>query len=102
MKFFKMFTKASSETGRKSDQRLTLKDKYAAFQRLLKENDHVHGIMADLEEKRSGEYLFDKQYLHASVRSLSDGVFSIIESLDILSRGKFKALYESSRTQPVT
>lgn len=94
MKFFKRFAKASTEAGRKSDQRLTLKEKYAAFQNLLKGNDHVHGIMADLEEKLSGEYLFDKQYLHASVRSLSDGVFSIIESLDTLSRGKFKALYD--------
>ncbi|NTW66416.1 MAG: hypothetical protein HGB21_08960, partial [Nitrospirae bacterium] len=94
MKFFKRFAKASTETGRKSDKRLTLKEKYAAFQSLLKKNDHVHSIMADLEEKLSGEYLFDKQYLHASVRSLSDEVFSIIEYLDMLSRGKFKALYD--------
>ncbi len=49
--------------------------------------------MADMEEKLSGEYLFDRHYLNTNTRSVADAVSGIIKSLDTLSQGKYKGLY---------
>ena len=55
------------------------KKKYLAFQQLLEKNNFVLNIMADMGEKLSGEYLFDAQYVHASVIKIAYGVLHIIE-----------------------
>ncbi|MBI4679958.1 MAG: hypothetical protein HY753_01780 [Nitrospirae bacterium] len=46
-----------------------------------------------MEEKLSGEYLFDRHYLKINAKLISDGVFSIIESLNNLAHNKYKELY---------
>jgi pyruvate,water dikinase len=61
------------------------KKKYFAFQQLLAKNNFVLKIMADMEEKVSGEYLFDVEYIHASVRKIAYGVLHVIENLNALS-----------------
>jgi pyruvate,water dikinase len=66
--------------------------KLAAFQRLLEQNNAVLAAMADLEEKRNGEFLFDRAYLRNSFAALSDGVRGIIESLSELTDGRHGAL----------
>ncbi len=69
------------------------KKKYLAFQQLLEKNNFVLNIMADMEEKLSGEYLFDAQYVHASVKKIAYGVLHIIENLNALSsEDTYKAL----------
>jgi pyruvate,water dikinase len=69
-----------------------LKKKYLAFESLLKENNHVLLLMADMEEKLSGEYLFDRHYIDANVDELSGGVRKIIEHLNVLSHDKYGTL----------
>jgi pyruvate,water dikinase len=61
------------------------KKKYLVFQQLLAKNNSVLKIMADMEEKVSGEYLFDAEYIHSSVRKIASGVLHIIENLNALS-----------------
>lgn len=69
------------------------KKKYLAFQQLLEKNNFVLNIMADMEEKLSGEYLFDARYVHASVKKIAYGVLHIIENLNALSsEDTYKAL----------
>ncbi|GAQ93853.1 pyruvate, water dikinase [Thermodesulfovibrio aggregans] len=87
--FFKSKTKKTEE---KEKLKALLKEKYSYFQKVLNENNHVLSIMADLEEKLSGEYLFDMHYIKTSVTAISDGVRDIIENLNALSEGKYKAL----------
>lgn len=72
--------------------REVLKKKYLAFESLLKENNHVLMQMADMEEKLSGEYLFDRHYIEENVRSVSTGVLKIVDHLNILSNNKYPAL----------
>ena len=66
---------------RKTWQRLTgtqgtdqsrsgLEERYAHFQRLLQANNQVLALMADMEEKLSGDFLFDFEYIRASVQNL--------------------------------
>ena len=61
------------------------KKKYFAFQQLLAKNNFVLKIMADMEEKVSGEYLFDVEYIRASVRKIAYEVLYVIENLNALS-----------------
>lgn len=66
--------------------------KYRAFQEQLEQNNRVLELMADLEEKCSGEYLFDRQYIESRLAEISSGVDRIIESLNVLSRGRYRQL----------
>lgn len=50
--------------------------------------------MADMEEKLSGEFLFDNHYISETVRSVSDGVKEIIEMINTISHGKYSLLHE--------
>ncbi|MGB9714938.1 MAG: PEP/pyruvate-binding domain-containing protein [Thermodesulfovibrionales bacterium] len=50
--------------------------------------------MADMEEKLSGEYLFDRNYIKTNVRLIREGVLNIIENLNILSKNKHQQLFK--------
>jgi pyruvate, water dikinase len=93
--FFKKFGRKTAHVAEgKHTQGVPLKDRYLLFQNLLKQNNVVLSIMADLEEKLSGEYLFDRHYIDTNTRAIADAVLDIIKSLDTLSQGRFRSLYE--------
>jgi pyruvate,water dikinase len=71
-----------------------LKVKYSIFQQLLAKNNLVLELLADMQEKLSGEYLFDRQYINKNVRLISQSVFHIIENLNALSQDKYTQLYK--------
>ncbi len=71
-----------------------LKDKYAIFQQLLANNNSVLELLADMEEKLSGEFLFDRHYINVNVRLISQAVFNIIKHLNALSQDKYTPLYQ--------
>ena len=71
-----------------------LKYKYSIFQQLLAKNNHVLELLADMEEKLSGEYLFDMHYINTNVGLISEGVLNIIENLNALSKDKYSQLYK--------
>jgi len=91
--FINLFQKYFKKTPLKISVKDILKKKYLAFQNLLAENNNVLRYMADMEEKLSGEYLFDRQYILSHARSIADGVFKIIEHLNTLSNDKYTGLY---------
>lgn len=70
-----------------------MRRRYGAFRKLLSENNRILGLMADLEEKAGGDYLFDRNYLIVSTADISAGVHQIIKSLNELGRDKYLALY---------
>ena len=78
---------------RGQELKLTLKARYSKFLDLLEQNNTVLMLMADMEEKLSSEYLFDRQYVKATVAAMSTGVLGIIDSLNEISHGKYKELY---------
>lgn len=73
------------------------KKRYEAFQNLLHANNEVLELMADLEEKSSGDFLFDMAYIEKNVLSSLDKVSSIISSLNIIANGRYSALDKSFR-----
>ncbi|OGW38983.1 MAG: hypothetical protein A2Y97_04970 [Nitrospirae bacterium RBG_13_39_12] len=71
-----------------------LQKKYLYFQKMLSETNAVRMIMADMEEKLSGDYLFDMHYLRSNLNILSNKMPIIIDSLHEISDGKYSELYD--------
>lgn len=76
------------------EDRKHLQKKFKSFKNLLSSNNTVLEIMADMEEKISGEYIFDKRYIESQTRLLSEGVYDIIRNLNELAYEKYSGLYE--------
>ncbi len=69
-----------------------LKQRFLIFQKLLSANNSVLELMADMSEKLSAEYLFDKSYIEQNSRKISEGVSNIVDNLNKLSTNKYKLL----------
>src|SRR3990172_13213575 len=93
MDFLNIFKKTPKVKRRNEDVLEILRNRYLSFQSLLAENNRVLTIMADMEEKLSGEYLFDRQYIQTNARLIADGVFKIIEYLNIIASDKYQSLF---------
>ncbi len=77
-----------------SSSREQLQKKYQYFLKILSETNVVRMIMADMEEKLSGDYLFDMHYVRSNLNMLSNKMPLIIDSLYEISDGKYSELYE--------
>ncbi len=92
--FLKML-KRSSETIQQTDTiKEAFKNKYLTFQQLLAKNNLVLELMADMEEKLSGEFLFDRHYINQGITAISEGVKKIIDRLNEISNNKYSVLHE--------
>jgi len=69
-----------------------LQKRYNHFQTILSETSAVLEIMADMEEKVSGDYLFDMQYVRSNLHVISHKVPIIIDRLNKISDGKYLQL----------
>ena len=74
-----------------------LAEKYANFQRLLSANNAILALMTDMEEKLSGDFIFDLQYIRASVSQLAEETASLVEALNNLGDHRYERLIESHR-----
>jgi pyruvate,water dikinase len=72
-----------------------LAEKYAHFQTLLSANNQVLTLMADMEEKLSGDYLFDLQYIRAAVSQLHQETAKLVEALNGLGGNRYQGLSEA-------
>ena len=88
----RIFKKSPKLTEQKDTAKELMTVKYQAFRNLLATNNQVLELMADMEEKLSGEYLFDMHYIKTNVRLIGYGVSKIIENLNALSRDKYAQL----------
>jgi len=87
--FSKFFRKSSEVKEQTSLPAEAMRAKYQAFQKLLSTNNKVLELMADMEEKLSGEYLFDMHYIKTNIRLIGYEVRKIIENLNDLSDSEF-------------
>ena len=82
---------------RQSGAQAELSEKYANFQRLLAANNAVLSLMTDMEEKLSGDFLFDLQYIRASVSQLAEETAGLVEALNNLGDHRYESLIASRR-----
>lgn len=66
---------------------------FERFREVLNCNNRALEIIADLGEKLSGDYIFDKQYIYDSMRVLEEAVLQSVHALNSLSNGRYQGLY---------
>jgi len=97
MKFWKQLSgilrKPAPKEKRGKSRDLFLK-KFHSFQELLSQNNQVLELMADMEEKLSGEFLFDRHYITQRITDIAEGVKIIIDRLNEISGNKYSILHE--------
>jgi pyruvate,water dikinase len=81
--------------GQETQTQRELAEKYTYFQRLLAANNRALALMADMEEKLSGDYLFDFQYLRATVSQLREETAALVVALNGLGEGRYQALTQA-------
>ena len=68
--------------GQAGPAQVELAEKYKYFVRLLFANNQALALMADMEEKLSGDYLFDFQYIRATLEQLRQEGTALVEALN--------------------
>jgi pyruvate,water dikinase len=71
---------------------------FEKFQQILQGNNTVLEIIAQVEDKLSGEYIFDVNYIRSTCRSMSEEVYKIIYALNVLSNNAYPKLFERYET----
>jgi pyruvate,water dikinase len=97
MAFWKQFLKISKKPESQELRELRknqLQQKFRSFQELLSSNNNVLEMMADMEEKLSGEFLFDRHYINQKISGIAEGVKIIIDRLNDISNNKYSVLHE--------
>ncbi|MBI4644762.1 MAG: phosphoenolpyruvate synthase [Deltaproteobacteria bacterium] len=74
------------------DEQTRLRIKFDHFRRLLENNTQALEIMADMEEKLSGDFLFDTVYLQNQVERLGDNVSRLVTELNLLTENRYPEL----------
>lgn len=63
------------------------------FQQVLEGNNVILELMAQLEDKLSGEYIFDINYLKHAVNELSEEVYRVASNLNIITNNRYPELF---------
>ncbi|MBW2108308.1 MAG: pyruvate, water dikinase, partial [Deltaproteobacteria bacterium] len=68
---------------------------FERFQDILKKNNEVLEIIADMGDKLGGAYVFDRQYIISACERLDDLVYKLVYDLNALSDQKYIRLYQA-------
>ena len=86
-KFLRRFLKEGEE-----DAQVRLQKRFSYFRELLESNNQALTLMADMEEKLTGDFLFDTGYLHSQVEQLGDHLAKIVTATNYLTDQRFPEL----------
>ena len=67
-----------------------MQEKFGHFRRLLDNNNQALEIMADMEEKLSGDYVFDSSYISTQVHDLGEQVSGMVTALNLLTNNRYQ------------
>jgi len=79
----------------KEQQSVPFKILFADFKKSLELNNHILDLIADANDKLSGDYIFDEQYIQTTCRRLTDLVRELIVIINHLTQQKYSGLYNS-------
>jgi pyruvate,water dikinase len=86
LKFLRRFLKEEE------DEQVRLQEKFQHFRALLENNNRALELMADMEEKLSGDYLFDTGYLQTQVEQLEHSLSRLVVEFNHLTQGRYPEL----------
>ncbi|MBU4448257.1 MAG: hypothetical protein KKD99_06700, partial [Proteobacteria bacterium] len=84
-KFLRRFLKEPEPT-----EQVRLQEKFTHFRRLLDNNNQALETMADMEEKLSGDYVFDSSYISTQVHALGQQVSGMVNALNLLTNNRYQ------------
>ncbi len=70
-----------------------LNDLFARFQQILEENNTALKMIADMEDKLGGEFVFDRKYLEDAVRSVQEVVLRSAVNFNFICGNKYLDIY---------
>ncbi len=73
---------------------LSIREKFERFKNVLRCNQTALEIIADMGEKLSGDYIFDRHYIEATVEELSETVLRCVHALNALCENRYTHLYD--------
>lgn len=85
-KFLRRFIKEET------DEASRLQEQFGHFRHLLTGNNQALEIMADMEEKLSGDFLFDTGYLETQSDLLLANISGMVSELNLLTGGRYPEL----------
>jgi pyruvate,water dikinase len=68
--------------------------RYESFQKILSLNNSVLELMADMEEKLSGEFPINQEMIEITYKDIAEKVMAITDELNELSKDKYMVLYD--------
>ncbi len=81
---------------RKTDQeQVSVHLLFQTFRELLDYNNQALELMADMGEKLSGDYLFDKHYIESTVARLEEVVYRFIYDLNLMTQKQYLLLFDA-------
>jgi pyruvate,water dikinase len=80
---------------RKKKETVPFKILFAEFKKSLELNNQVLDIIADANDKLSGDYIFDEQYIQNTCMELTDLIRQLIVTINHLTDQKYNDLYVS-------
>jgi pyruvate,water dikinase len=78
---------------RPPDEILKFRSVFDGFQQLLRGNNRALELISQLEDKMSGEYIFDINYLKSAEEQLSDEIHRIVSALNLISDNRHTSLF---------
>lgn len=68
---------------------------FADFKKSLELNNQILDLIADANDKLSGDYIYDEQYIRSTCQNLTDLVRELIVTINHLTQQKYSDLYTS-------
>jgi pyruvate, water dikinase len=80
---------------RKKKRPFSIQELFRKFQELLNNNGRALELIADMGEKMSGDYLFDKHYIESVVMELEDVIYRIVYDLNVITHKQYLELFDA-------
>ena len=93
-------TKTRLRFGGKTLQQTSFNVFFETFQKSLALNNQVLEFIASMEDKLSGDYIFDSQYIQSACRKVSDLVHTLIVNLNTMAPSKYLELHDVFQKKP--
>ena len=98
MNFFRLFKKEDQAKSPKGSE--SLEKIFGHFTELLRENNETLELMADLEEKQGGHFLFDMSYLRSTADRIAEKVGLVVTHLINIYPNRYEELKEIYSRDP--
>lgn len=79
---------------RRKDIALPFNDLFVRFRQLLEENTKALELIAEMEDKLGGEYVFDRKYLEDTVQEIKAAILGSAYHFNAITNSRYQDIYE--------